>query len=270
MRLPEHNFIMLSTLRPHTRLGWLFATCLLLSACESTSLRIGQHAVPAAAYAEEAAAQPQAVEAGDLVYQLQPGDLVDVKFYLHPELNEQLMIGPDNRVALQVIGELNVSGMSTATLSDDLTRRYGATLRNPQATVILRKYAQPRIYVAGEVALPGAQPFEGARLTALQAIVQSGGFRKGAERSNVVVLRNSGGSKPVFIKLDLQGHLEQTLQADLLLRPYDIVFVPQKRIAEVAEFFDEYFNKIVPIYRNMGFQFTYDLRNRVQVQQVAP
>ena len=254
----------------HTHLWSLLAGILILTGCESTSRQIGQNAVPAANYAEELAAQPQEVDAAEIVYHLQPGDVVDVKFYHHPELNEQLIIGPDNKVAMQVIGELNVNGMSTGKLSDALTTRYAATLRNPKATVMLRKYAQPRIYVAGEVAQPGAQPFEGARLTALQAIVQSGGFRKGAERGNVVVLRNSGTGKPVFIKLDLQGHLEQTVQADILLRPYDVVYVPQKRIAEVAEFFDEYFNKIVPIYRNMGFNFTYDIRNRVQVQQVAP
>ncbi len=99
-------------------------------------------------------------------------------------------------------------------------------------------------------------------MTAFQAIVQSGGFRKGAERANVIVLRAGGAGTPQFIKLDLQAHLKQTADADILLRPYDIVYVPQKRIAEVADFFEEYFDKIVPIYRNLGFSFVYDVNNR--------
>ena len=86
----------------------------------------------------------------------------------------------------------------------------------------------------------------------------------------MVVLRNSGSGQPVFIKLDLQGHLEQTVQADIVLRPYDIVYVPQTRIAEVAEFFDEYINKILPIYKNMGLSFNYAIRTDVQVQSVKP
>lgn len=250
-------------------LAWL-ATLAALGGCTSTSQHIGQFAVPAAEYRAAADSDAQVLDHGELVYQLQAGDQIDAKFYYHPELNEQLVIGPDNRIALQLIGEVDTGGLSTRQLAELLTARYSPMLRNPQATVQLRKYALPRIYVAGEVAQPGAQPIDGVRLTALQAIVQGGGFRHGAERGNVVVLRNSGAGKPLFIKLDLQGHLEQTLQSDILLRPYDIVYVPQKRIAEVADFFDQYINKIVPIYRNLGFNFNYNLRNEVQVQTSSP
>ena len=236
-----------------------------LTGCESTSEKIGQRALPAAQYVAAQASAPQEVQGATLSYQLQPGDQVDIKFYYHPELNEQIVIGPDNKMAMQLIGELSTENLSTLQLSEELTRRYAKTLKNSQATVILRKYASPRVFVAGEVAQPTAHALEAGRLTAFQAIIQSGGFRKSAERSNVVVLRSSGSGKPEFIKLDLQGHLEQSVDADILLKPYDIVYVPQKRISEVADFFDEYFNKIVPIYRNLGFSFTYNLRNNVQI-----
>jgi protein involved in polysaccharide export with SLBB domain len=248
---------------------WALLLPALLVGCESTNVNIGQRAIPAPEYVARAA-DFKPVDGVSLQYQLQPGDAVEVKFYYHSDLNEQLVIGPDNLVALQLVGEVNTAGMSPRQLGEELSRRYAATLRNPQATVILRKYALPRIYVAGEVANPTAHALDAAPMTALQAIIQSGGFRKGAERGNVVVLRNSGSGNPVFIKLDLQGHLEQNTQADILLRPYDIVFVPQKRIAEVAEFFDEYVNKIVPLYRNMGFAFTYNLRNQVVVPTTTP
>lgn len=248
----------------------------LLGGCESTSARVGQHAVAAAEFKAAQAAQAQAgaatdgqpVEGAALAYQLQPGDQVEVKFFYNPELNEQLLIGPDNQVSLQLIGELNVHGMSVRQLSTEITRRYAATLRNPQATVILRKYALPRIFVAGEVNIPGAHVLDPGSLTAFQAIAQSGGFRKGAQRRQVVVLRHSGSAEPQFIQLDLQAHLEQTADSDLVLRPYDIVFVPQKRMAEVADFFEEYINKIVPIYRNLGFSFSYEVNRKYQT--VAP
>lgn len=243
---------------------------LLLSACQSTSEKIGQFAIPAAQVNAQQSSAPQSplattaqsVEGGALRYQLQPGDQLDVKFFYNPELNEQLVVGPDQNVSLQLIGVVNVAGMSVADMSDALTRRYGTILRQPEATVILRKYAVSRIFVAGEVNNPAAYALDSGPLTAFQAIVQSGGFRKGAERANVIVLRASGAGKPQFIKLDLQSHLEQTAEADLLLRPYDIVYVPQRRIAEIADFFDEYFNKIVPIYRNLGFSFVYDVNNK--------
>jgi polysaccharide biosynthesis/export protein len=254
-----------SLARPFTALGLGCLLMCLLSACASTSEKVGQFAVSAPQLkAEQAAAavtvggDGQPVEGAALTYLLQPGDQVDVKFFYNPELNEQLVIGPDNNVALQLIGELNVRGMSVRQLTSELTRRYAVTLRNPQATVILRKYALSRIFVSGEVNNPSAHVLDQGALTAFQAILQSGGFRKGAERRQVIVLRNSGTGQPQFIKLDLQAHLEQTAESDILLRPYDIVFVPQRRIAEMAEFFDEYINKILPIYRNLGFSFTYE------------
>jgi protein involved in polysaccharide export with SLBB domain len=244
-----------------------------LTGCASTNEKIGQNATPAAELTPQARSAAASfvtpdgkpVEGAELSYQLQPGDQVDVKFYFHPELNEQLLIGPDHRVALQLVGEINTYGLSPRALAAELTQRYAKTLRNPEATVILRKYAITRIFVAGEVNNPQAHAMDGGPLTALQAISQSGGFRRGAERANVIVLRNSGSGQPSFIRLDLQGHLEQAVQADLVLRPYDIVYVPQKRIAEVAEFFDEYLGKILPLYRNLGFSFTYSLRDRSTV-----
>lgn len=258
----------IKTLLQHP-LCWCFgaAVTLALASCESTSARIGQHAISAPDYEASIAANGKPVESGELRYHLQPGDQIDVKFYYNPELNEQLTIGPDHLIALQLIDEINVNGMSPRQLADELARRYARTLRNPKVTVMLRKYAMPRIYVAGEVVQPTAHALDAGQLTALQAIVQSGGFRKSAERSTIIVLRNSGNDKLVFIKLDLQGHLEQTVKADLLLKPYDIVYVPQKRISEVADFFDEYINKIVPIYRNLGFSFNYAVRTEVQVQE---
>lgn len=244
---------------------WLLIAASLLAGCVTTAQNVGQRAVPAATYMAQDG-DGKKIEGGSLSYQLQPGDQIDIKFYYNPELNEQALVGPDGRIALQLIGELNVSGLSTQELSDELTKRYGKTLRQPQATVILRKYALARVFVSGEVNAPSAHTLDAGPITALQAIAQSGGFRKGAERGHVVVLRNSASGQPVFIKLDMQGHLEQAVQADILLRPYDIVFVPQKRIAEVAEFFDEYINKIVPLYRNMGFYFNYNLRDKVEVR----
>ncbi len=240
----------------------------LLAGCESTNINIGKRAISAPQYLATAAEYKQ-VEGGTLSYLLQPGDAIDIKFYYHADLNEQLVIGPDNLIALQLVGEINTAGMSPRQLGETLSNRYRTTLRNPEATVILRKYAMPRIFVAGEVANPTAHALDATPLTALQAIIKSGGFRKGAERSNVIVLRNSGSGKPVFIKLDLQGHLEQNTQSDILLRPYDIVYVPQKLIAEVAEFFEEYVNKIMPLYRNLGFSFTYNLRDAVVIPASA-
>lgn len=235
----------------------------LLTGCVSSSGYIGQHALPATRMLDDPVGE---VVAGELAYQLQPGDVLDVKFFYNADLNETLIIAPDGRVALQLVGEMVAAGLSTQELKNLLTERYKKIVRQPELAVILRKYAASKVFVGGEVNSPGAQALDGGNLSAFQAIIQSGGFRRGAERHNVVVLRHSGTGKLTFIKLNMQAHLEQRGVEDIPLKPFDIVFVPQRRIAEVAEFFEEYLSKIVPLYRNIGFSFTYDLKREVQVR----
>jgi protein involved in polysaccharide export with SLBB domain len=104
----------------------------LLGGCQSMSQKIGQFARPSPALAASAPqpAQPteQLIPNASLTYQLQPGDVVDVKFYYNADLNEQLVIGPDGKVALQLIGEVNTAGLSPAQLATLLTQRYSSML----------------------------------------------------------------------------------------------------------------------------------------------
>ena len=227
------------------------------------------------------------------VYRLQLGDVMDVKFFGNPELNENIIIRPDGKVSLQLIGEVDAIGSTPFEFEARLVDAYSKILHEPKVTVIIRKFTTQKIYVGGEVRVPGMVPLEG-RLTAFQAILHAGGFVPGSEEGNVVVLRYNGNQGVELINLNLNSQSidwwrnpplaehcesdqadsdctervapERFAMSDLYLEPLDIVIVPQKRIAQVAEFFDEYISKIVPIYSNMGFSFTYDLRREIQVK----
>lgn len=200
-------------------------------------------------------------------YQLQVGDAVDVKFFYEPVLNENAVVRPDGKISLQLVGEVAAAGLSPSDLEKALTEKYRKYLRRSEITVIVRKFAAQKIYVGGEVALPGAIALENKGLTALSAILQSGGFKHSADRSKVLVLRNDGGGQPRFVRLDLDSHLALAATGDVPLKPFDIVYVPPTQISQTAQYFDEYINKIVPLYRNLGFSFTYDLKREVQIKQ---
>lgn len=239
------------------RIAVLFVV-LNLGACgwKNNSARVGEKAVPVASLPAEQRAAPVPAQ---LRYLLQPGDAIDVKFFYNPELNESVVIRPDGAISLQLVGEVTAGGRTPAAVGDELKQRYEPLLRRAEVVVIVRKYVSQRVYVSGEVLTPGPLPLEGRNLTALEAIMAVGGFRHTAARNSVIVLRNEGTGRPTFIKLDLQAHLEQRSLEDLELRAFDIVYVPQTDIAEVAQFFDQYVNKIVPLYKNLGFSFTYEL-----------
>lgn len=198
-------------------------------------------------------------------YILQLGDVLDIKFFYNPELNEQVSIRPDGKISLQLIDEVEAAGLTPAALDAFLTKQYANTLRQPEVTVIVREFAGQRIYVGGEVHSPGVIRTPG-NLTALQAVSQAGGFKNTAELGNVVILRNQGTPTPLFLTLDLKEDLTtHTNHNDVVLQPYDIVFVPQTRIAKMNQFVEQYIDKLIPISRTLGVFWSFEL-NPTKVQ----
>ena len=73
-------------------------------------------------------------------------------------------------------------------------------------------------------------------------------------KGEVLVIRRSGTPQPVVIPLDLEAAISGTdTSQDILLQPYDIVYVPRTAIAEVNQFIDQYFRQNIPIPFGVGY-----------------
>lgn len=71
-------------------------------------------------------------------YRIQVEDQLDIKFFFNPELNETVLVRPDGRIALQLIGEISVVGHSVEEIRTVLIKRYSGQLKNPEVAVLLR------------------------------------------------------------------------------------------------------------------------------------
>ncbi len=197
-------------------------------------------------------------------YVLQPGDLLEIKYFYSPELNEVVKVRPDGKISLQVVDEVEAAGLTPSQLDKILTEKYSNILRQPEITVIVREFAGHKVYVGGEVNAPGLIPIPG-KTTCLQAIFQAGGFKNTAKLKSIVILRNQGTEKPLFITLDLSKDLKTPISRnDTLLHPYDIVYVPRTLITEINQFVDQYIEKLIPISKSVGFTYFYNLRPGIQ------
>jgi len=76
-------------------------------------------------------------------YQIQVGDQLDIKFFFNPELNESVLVRPDGRIALQLIGELPVVGNTVEQIRTILIKNYSGQLKNPEVAVLLRSTNVP-------------------------------------------------------------------------------------------------------------------------------
>lgn len=188
-------------------------------------------------------------------YRLQAGDVLEIKHFYTPELNETLSIRPDGRISLPIAGEVEAAGQTPAGLRDILSERYARTLRDREVAVVVKEFAGRRIYVGGEVHTPGVIRPPGT-ITALQAILEAGGVKSSARLETVVILRNQGTPEPLFLTVDLRaGPKGEVSRNDIALLPSDIVFVPKTSVAHLAQFIDVYFKQLLPIPLSMSYLF---------------
>jgi protein involved in polysaccharide export with SLBB domain len=196
-------------------------------------------------------------------YVINAGDQLDIKFFYNPELNESVVVRPDGKISLQLIDEIQASGLQPAELDQILTDLYSRQLRKPVLTVIVRSFSGQRVYVGGEVNRQGLITLQPG-LTALQAVFQSGGFRETAQPAETLIIRKGSGAKPVPLRIDLSEVMAASdPNADFQLQPDDIVFVPKSAIAEANKFVRQYIEELF-LFRGVSLGFTYEIHSDQQ------
>jgi polysaccharide export outer membrane protein len=187
----------------------------------------------------------------ELPYRVAPGDYLDVDFGLslgnEPIRVTNVLVRPDGRITLNPIGEVMVAGRTTSELDSTLTGSFANVYRNPKVTVSVAKLAGNFVHVFGQVRVPGSYEIT-PNATVLQAIVRAGGVTNEAAMGSVVLLRRTGPSSLVVRKVQLNRALSQGIAAqDPYVRRFDIVYVPKTTIANIDQFVDQFFNKMIPI-----------------------
>ncbi|NIM99450.1 MAG: sugar transporter [candidate division Zixibacteria bacterium] len=189
-------------------------------------------------------------------YYIQAGDILDVKFYYHPKLNETVVIRPDGRISLQLIGEVPAAELTPSELNKIIKKKYTRYLKDPEVVVIVKGFGGQQVYVGGEVMRPGVVPLVG-NTTALQAILNVGGFRETAYPGSVIIISKGPKAKPIVQKLDLLSVVSGKAPGnDVLLKPFDVVYVPKTFIAKANKFVEQYITKMIPGTLSAGFSYT--------------
>jgi protein involved in polysaccharide export with SLBB domain len=191
-------------------------------------------------------------------YLIQPGDALDIKFFYNPELNETVTVRPDGFISLQLVNEVKAAGLQPSQLNETLTQLYARELKKPVIAVIVKTFAGQRVYVGGEVGQQGLITMP-AGLTALQAVMQAGGFKNTAQPSETLVIRKGPDSRPIPVRVDLNTMLSgSTAGQDFRLQPDDIVYVPKSSIAQANLFVKQYVEELF-LFRGVSLGFTWEL-----------
>ncbi len=134
-------------------------------------------------------------------YSIGPGNVLQIAVWDHPELtipagsfrnpaDSGQQVGDDGYLYYPYVGLVNAEGMSIAALRDVLTDRLGTYIQNPQLDVRVVAFRSKKVYVVGEVNVPGVLPLDDTPLMIADAISLSGGLTENAYKSGVNVSRD--------------------------------------------------------------------------------
>ncbi len=164
-------------------------------------------------------------------FRLGPEDVIDVVVWRNPDLTrEAIVIRPDGKISLPLIGDVQAQGLTAGELAQGLTARYKEYKENPAVSVNVQEVNSYNIFVLGEVNQPGKFPLK-SYSTVLQAISMAGGFTQFAAENGIQVVRHQinkdGQSQEIRIPVNYDSLLsEDGAEYNFILHPGDTIVVP--------------------------------------------
>jgi polysaccharide export outer membrane protein len=169
-------------------------------------------------------------------YTLHTGDVIVLSYRYTPEFNQTVTVQPDGHINLEIVGDVQVAGLSVEQARQRIVDLASARLNHPELTITLKQFEQPYFVVAGEVGHPGKFELRD-NTTALQAIMLAGGFTDGARDTKVLLFRRINADEAEVRKLDLHNiNKRADLEHDIELEPGDMLLVTRNKMEHFSRF----------------------------------
>jgi polysaccharide export outer membrane protein len=153
-------------------------------------------------------------------------DILTINVWKEQEMSRQVPVRPDGMISLPLLGDVKASGLTPLQLQDQLTTDMKKYISDPQITVIVNQVNSLNFNVVGEVLKPGYYPLT-RRMTILDAIAISGGFRDFAKTKKIYVLRTQADGKQIRIPFNYKNVIRgKNSQQNIELQPRDTLVVP--------------------------------------------
>jgi len=161
---------------------------------------------------------------------LGPEDVIEVVVWKNPDLSRQVVIRPDGKISLALIGDVMASGLTADQLAQSLVEKYKAVKENPSVSVNVIEVNSYYVFMVGEVIKPGKLPLK-SYTTILQALSLAEGFTQFASRNDIQVVRMIKGEGGALKEIRIPLRYSDLISEDggvynLTLLSGDTVVVP--------------------------------------------
>jgi len=176
------------------------------------------------AFAQRPPLNPIARAYGESEFKLGPEDVVEVFVYKEPELSTTVVVRPDGKISLPLIGELSVNGRTAVELQKEVAQKLTQYIEQPTVNVIVKEVNSAKVSVLGEVKTPGVYKIRD-RATVLDAVALAGGFTEYAKRDKVKLIRIETNGKQQQFVINVNDQLKGGKVDLFYVLPYDKIYV---------------------------------------------
>ena len=169
-------------------------------------------------------------------YEIGPRDLLEIKVFESPDLDQTVRVSEDGSITIPLIGKVLVGGLTKDAVENKiaglLDERF---VKNAKVSIFIKEHQSNSVSVIGAVNNPGMYELIGKR-TLLQMITLAGGFANNAGDS-LFVLREApnGGERSISIDLEeLVEHGDPKL--NIPLQANDVINVPVDKVIQIFVF----------------------------------
>jgi polysaccharide export outer membrane protein len=170
-------------------------------------------------------------------YRIQLSDVLDIHLPFSSEYDESVTVQPDGFVRLREVAPVHAAGQTVTELEAAIVQAYRPILRDPVVSIVLKDFQKPSFYASGEVARPGRYDLR-SDITLMQALAEAGGLlNERSSKKQIILMHPEGNSLYRTRMVDVSALMKPTgAHEDVLIRPGDVIYVPQKKMSKIARF----------------------------------
>jgi polysaccharide export outer membrane protein len=173
--------------------------------------------------------EPPASIVNDAQYVIGPGDVIQIFVWRSPELSVTVPVRPDGKISSPLVEDMVAVGKTPSQLARDMEIRLAEYVRSPQVNVIVTAPANAfnQVKVIGQVHAPRSLAYR-AGMTALDAVLETGGLTEFAAGNRAVLVRKDANGKETRVKLRLNDLVKKgKISSNVELKPGDVLIVPE-------------------------------------------
>ena len=135
------------------------------------------------------------------------------------------VVNEQGNILLHILGTVRAEGLTRRELQEKLQEALLPYMKEP---IVVVQYLNHKVTVMGEIANPSVLNMPNERLSLIDVIIASGDVKENANRSDIVIIRDTADTEKIIKHINLEDHSIFT-SPWYYVRPNDIVYVTPNR-----------------------------------------